>query len=37
MVPFAGDNGIVPELRAMQMFGASGTVFDLSIGYARGF
>ena len=37
MVPFAGDNGIVPELRAMQMFGASGTVFDVSIGYARGF
>ncbi|MEI9940063.1 MAG: hypothetical protein WDO69_22815 [Pseudomonadota bacterium] len=37
MVPFAGDNGIVPELRARQMFGASGTVFDLSIGYARGF
>lgn len=37
MVPFAGNNGIVPELRAMQMFGASGTVFDLSIGYARGF
>jgi hypothetical protein len=37
MVPFAGDNGIVPELRARQMFGASGTVFDLAIGYARGF
>jgi len=37
MVPFAGNNGIVPELRAMQMFGASGTVFALSIGYARGF
>ena len=37
MVPFAGDNGIVPELRALQMFGASGTVFDVSIGYARGF
>jgi len=37
MVPFAGDNGIIPELRAMQMFGASGTVFDVSIGYARGF
>jgi len=37
MIPFAGNNGIVPELRAMQMFGASGTVFDLSIGYARGF
>jgi len=37
MVPFAGNNGIVPELRAKQMFGASGTVFDLSIGYARGF
>jgi hypothetical protein len=37
MVPFAGDNGIVPELRVMQLFGASGTVFDLSIGYARGF
>jgi len=37
MVPFAGDNGIVPELRAMQLFGASGTVFDVSIGYARGF
>jgi hypothetical protein len=37
MVPFAGNNGIVPELRARQMFGASGTVFDLAIGYARGF
>jgi len=37
MIPFAGDNGIVPELRAMQMFGASGTVFALSVGYARGF
>jgi hypothetical protein len=37
MVPFAGDNGIVPELRARQMFGAPGTVFDISIGYARGF
>jgi len=37
MVPFAGDNGIVPELRAMQLFGASGTVFDVSLGYARGF
>jgi len=37
MVPFAGNNGIVPELRAMQMFGASGTVFALSVGYARGF
>lgn len=37
MVPFAGDNGIVPEVRAMQLFGASGTVFDVSIGYARGF
>jgi len=37
MVPFAGDNGIVPELRVRQMFGAPGTVFDVSIGYARGF
>jgi hypothetical protein len=37
MIPFAGNNGIVPELRAMQMFGASGTVFALSVGYARGF
>jgi len=37
MVPFAGDNGIVPELRAMQLFGASGTAFDVSLGYARGF
>jgi hypothetical protein len=37
MIPFAGDNGIVPELRAMQMFGASGTVFAVSVGYARGF
>jgi len=36
-VPFAGDNGTVPALRAMQMIGASGTVFDVSIGYARGF
>ena len=37
MIPFAGDNGIVPEIRARQMFGASGTVFDVAIGYARGF
>jgi hypothetical protein len=37
LVPFAGDNGIVPELRVRQMFGAPGTVFDVSIGYARGF
>jgi len=37
LIPFAGDNGIVPEVRAQQMFGASGTVFALSIGYARGF
>jgi len=37
MIPFAGDNGLVPELRAQQMFGASGTVFALSLGYARGF
>jgi len=37
LVPFAGDNGIVPELRAMQMFGASGTVLAASLGYARGF
>lgn len=37
MIPFAGDNGLVPELRAKQMFGASGTTFDVSIGYARGF
>ena len=37
MLPFAGDNGIVPELRALKMFGASGTVFDVSLGYARGF
>jgi hypothetical protein len=37
LIPFAGDNGIVPELRARQMFGAPGTVFDISIGYARGF
>jgi hypothetical protein len=37
MIPFAGDNGIVPEVRARQMFGASGTVLDVSIGYARGF
>jgi len=37
MVPFAGDNAIVPELRARQMFGASGTVFYISLGYARGF
>lgn len=37
MIPFAGDNAIVPELRVMQMFGASGTVFALALGYARGF
>jgi len=37
MIPFAGDNGLVPEVRVKQMFGASGTVVDASIGYARGF
>jgi len=37
MIPFAGSSGIVPELRALQMFGSSATAFDLSIGYALGF
>ena len=37
MIPFAGDNGIVPEVRLMQLFGAPGTAFDLALGYAHGF
>jgi hypothetical protein len=37
MIPFAGSSGIVPELRALEMFGSSATAFDLSIGYALGF
>ena len=37
MIPFAGDNAIVPEVRLMQMLGASGTAFDVALGYAHGF
>ena len=37
MIPFAGNNGIVPEVRVMQMLGAPGTAFDFALGYAYGF
>jgi hypothetical protein len=37
MIPFAGSSGIVPEVRAMEMLGASGLAFDVALGYAYGF
>jgi hypothetical protein len=37
MIPFAGNSGIIPEVRAMEMLGASALAFDLSLGYAYGF
>jgi len=36
MIPF-GNSGIVPELRVMEMLGASATSLGLSLGYAYGF
>jgi len=36
MIPI-GSSGIVPEVRAMQMLGDSGTALDASLGYAYGF
>ena len=37
MIPFAGNSGIVPELRVMEMLGATSLAFDASLGYAYGF
>jgi len=37
MIPIAGSSGIVPEVRAMEMLGASSLAFDASLGYAYGF
>ncbi|HTA90379.1 MAG TPA: hypothetical protein VK745_12405 [Polyangiaceae bacterium] len=37
MIPFAGSSGIVPEVRAMEMLGATALAFDVSLGYAYGF
>jgi len=37
MIPFAGNSGIVPEVRAMEMLGASALAFDVALGYAYGF
>jgi len=36
MIPI-GRTGLLPEIRAFQLFGQSGTGFDLSLGYAYGF
>ncbi len=36
MIPI-GSSGIIPEVRAMQMFGSPATGFDLALGYAYGF
>ena len=37
MIPFAGSSAIVPEVRAMEMLGASSLAFDVALGYAYGF
>ncbi|HEX3854315.1 MAG TPA: hypothetical protein VHW01_25300 [Polyangiaceae bacterium] len=37
MIPFAESSGIVPEVRAMEMLGASALAFDVALGYAYGF
>lgn len=37
MIPVAGSSGIVPEVRVMQMLGATLLAFDASLGYAYGF
>jgi hypothetical protein len=36
MIPI-GNSGIVPEVRALELFGNSGTGFDVALGYAYGF
>jgi hypothetical protein len=37
MIPVAGSSGIVPEVRVMEMLGATSLAFDASLGYAYGF
>jgi len=37
MIPFAGSSGIVPEVRVMEMLGASALALDVALGYAYGF
>jgi hypothetical protein len=37
MIPFAGSSGIVPEMRVMEMLGASALALDVALGYAYGF
>jgi hypothetical protein len=37
MIPFAGNSGIIPEVRAMEMLGASALALNVSLGYAYGF
>jgi hypothetical protein len=37
MIPVAGSSGIVPEVRAMEMLGATSLAFDVALGYAYGF
>lgn len=36
MIPIGG-SGIIPELRALRLFGDGGTAFDVALGYAYGF
>jgi hypothetical protein len=36
MIPIGG-SGIIPEVRALELFGDSGTAFDVALGYAYGF
>jgi hypothetical protein len=37
MIPVAGSSGIVPEVRVLEMLGASSLAFDVALGYAYGF
>jgi hypothetical protein len=37
MIPVSGSSGIVPEVRVMEMLGATSLAFDASLGYAFGF
>jgi len=37
MIPVAGSSGIVPEVRVMEMLGATSLAFDAALGYAYGF
>jgi hypothetical protein len=37
MIPIVGSSGIIPEVRAMEMLGATSLAFDASLGYAYGF